>query len=262
MSARWFGQSLARRYEVVELKWDGVSGDGAARAVLAEWVSESVMDKATLGIIISFKEVKGSGGAGGARSGGSAAPVQFEPSAVATNSAALSKELGVSGWGLYALMERGARGTHHSVSGVERTRDEVVAVMEGSLVCRGDGVERDAAAVRCHNAHPDGWNPFLIELENGEWGSELWWGGHEAAGVPEVGAHMSNDARKLGELIQNGDLLTGGVILPVRKRVILPVTRETAWDDMAGLEVLVEYGEEYWAGYERRYQAGGAAVSV
>jgi len=177
----------------------------------------------------------------------------LEPALLATDSAVLHKKHGIWEWGLYPLTERGARGSERTGSGgVKRRKDELVAVMEGSMVCGGDRAERAGVIMRMHNEHPEGWNPFLIELESSEKGWQLWQGGFSAVGeIPEVGGHVSNDGWETG-YEQNAALFTNGETYPEKLRVLRRVTKTTAWSELDKLEVLVGYGSWYWEAWEKR----------
>ena len=141
----------------------------------------------SLGVKLAFfemKQRKGKEASEGRR--------RLEPALLATDSAVLYERLGIREWGLYTLTERGARGTKQSDTGIVRVKDELVAVMEGSMVCGGGRKERAEAAGKLHGAHPEGWDPFLIELEDAKCGWQLWPGGVGAVEVtPEVGGHVS-----------------------------------------------------------------------
>ena len=84
--------------------------------------------------------------------------------------------------------------------------------------------------------------PFLIELEDAGRGWQLWQGGVGAVEVtPEVGGHVSNDARDTS-FAQNAALFTSGETCPGEDQVLRRVTQATTWSELGELEVLVGYG--------------------
>ena len=125
------------------------------------------------------------------------------------------------------------------------------------MMCGGCRSERAEVAGRLHDAHPEGWNPFLIELEDARRGWQLWQGGVGAVEVtPEVGGHVSNDAQDTG-FAQNAVLFTSGDTYPKTLKVLKRVTRSTVWSELGELEVIVSYGQEYWEDWKKRKKAFG-----
>ena len=100
-----------------------------------------------------------------------------------------------------------------------------------------------------HDAHADHFNPFLISLEREDSGEGLWWGGRAGEDVPEVGAHIANDALGVG---QNAELCVGGKLLPMAGLTLDPVDKHTVWSGMEQREVLVSYGGAYWKEFRKR----------
>ena len=173
----------------------------------------------------------------------------YEPALLATDSARLRK-LGVEeGWGGYPLCRREAGGKEGKDKAAAKGKGQALGQMEGELLCVGSDREQGEVAKRYHDAHAQLFNPFLISLEREDSGEGLWWGGRAGEDVPEVGAHICNDALGVG---QNADLCVGGELLPVAGLTLDPVDKHTVWSGMEQREVLVSYGEAYWMEFRKR----------